>query len=82
MQFVLLYINEGCDPVNKFYYCDISTLPGGIQGCKEQKRLPFIKLIDSLKIFGEIVVPGFDQTEFHVSQVSLFKSYSILPARI
>ncbi|KAJ0789121.1 putative prolyl oligopeptidase [Helianthus annuus] len=48
-KYVLLYINEGCDPVNKFYYCDLSTLPGGIQGCKESKRLPFIKLIDNFE---------------------------------
>ncbi|KAL8233312.1 hypothetical protein R6Q57_003090 [Mikania cordata] len=48
-KFVLLYINEGCDPVNKFYYCDISTLPGGIKGCKENRRLPFVKLIDDFE---------------------------------
>ncbi|KAM0041630.1 putative prolyl oligopeptidase [Helianthus debilis subsp. tardiflorus] len=48
-KYVLLYINEGCDPVNKFYYCDLSTLPGGIKGCKESKRLPFIKLIDNFE---------------------------------
>ncbi|XP_071712041.1 uncharacterized protein [Rutidosis leptorrhynchoides] len=54
-KFVLLYINEGCDPVNKFYYCDISTLPGGIKGCKEKKSLPFVKLIDNFEAMYQAI---------------------------
>lgn len=47
MQYVLLYIDEGCDPVNKFYYCDLSELPNGLLGLKGKNDLPpFIKLID------------------------------------
>lgn len=55
MQFVLLYIYEDCDPVNKFYYCELSTLPGGIKGCKENKCLPFIKLVDNFEAKYEAV---------------------------
>ncbi|CAI0435434.1 unnamed protein product [Linum tenue] len=45
---VLLHISEGCDPVNKIYYCDISTLPGGLEGFKgSNKLLPFTKLVDN-----------------------------------
>lgn len=47
MQYVLLYIEEGCDPVNKFYYCDLSALPNGLLGLKgKNDLLPFIRLID------------------------------------
>ncbi|KAL0016875.1 hypothetical protein SO802_003944 [Lithocarpus litseifolius] len=46
-KYVLLYISEGCDPVNKFYYCDLSTFPNGLVGLKgKNDLLPFIKLID------------------------------------
>lgn len=62
MQFVFLYIYEGCDPVNKLYYCDISTLPGGIQGCKEKKHLPFIKLIDNFEAMYQVIAN--DETVF------------------
>ncbi|CAI0382268.1 unnamed protein product [Linum tenue] len=45
---LLLYISEGCDPVNKIYYCDISTLPGGLQSFRgSNKLLPFTKLVDN-----------------------------------
>nr|DAD46649.1 TPA_asm: hypothetical protein HUJ06_016586 [Nelumbo nucifera] len=47
-KYVLLYIEEGCDPVNKLYYCDISALPDGVEGFKgRNERLPFIKLVDN-----------------------------------
>lgn len=47
MQYVMLYISESCDPVNKLYYCDISALPNGLEGFRGQTNpLPFIKLID------------------------------------
>lgn len=40
-------IEEGCDPVNKFYYCNISELPNGLEGFREKNDLlPFTKLID------------------------------------
>ncbi|KAJ0026246.1 hypothetical protein Pint_09290 [Pistacia integerrima] len=46
-KYLLLYITESCDPVNKLYYCDLSTLPGGLEGYKKTSGLlPFVKLID------------------------------------
>ncbi|XP_062099552.1 uncharacterized protein LOC133805396 [Humulus lupulus] len=47
-KYVLLDISEGCDPVNKFYYCDISALPNGLEGFREKNdMLPFVKVIDN-----------------------------------
>ncbi|KAK6939279.1 Peptidase S9A, N-terminal domain [Dillenia turbinata] len=47
-KYVLLYISESCDPVNKLYYCDLSALPEGLEGLREKKEfLPVIKLIDT-----------------------------------
>ncbi|KAH0760283.1 hypothetical protein KY290_023776 [Solanum tuberosum] len=48
-QYVLLYIFRNCDTVNKLYYCDLSTLPNGIEGCKGKRddALPFNKLVDT-----------------------------------
>lgn len=47
MQYVLLYTHETCDPSNKVYYCDISSLPNGIEGYRgKEELLPFVKLID------------------------------------
>ncbi|CAK9317626.1 unnamed protein product [Citrullus colocynthis] len=46
-KYVLMEIEEGCDPVNKFYYCNISALPNGLEGFKgKNDLLPFTKLID------------------------------------
>ena len=48
MQYILLYIEEGCDPVNKLYYCDISALPNGLETFRNENAvLPFVKLIDN-----------------------------------
>lgn len=50
LQYILLYISEGCDPVNKFYYCDMSALPNGLEGFKgKNDLLPFVKVIDEFK---------------------------------
>ncbi|KAF5181011.1 Prolyl endopeptidase [Thalictrum thalictroides] len=47
-QYVLLNIEEGCDPVNKLYYFDLSTLPNGLEGFSGNKDvLPFVKLVDN-----------------------------------
>lgn len=47
VQYVLLYIDEGCDPVNKLYYCDLTALPNGLESFRNEKALlPFVKLID------------------------------------
>lgn len=48
LQYLLLYIDESCDPVNKVYYCDISAFPEGLEGFRgNHLLLPFIKLIDN-----------------------------------
>ncbi|KAG8632266.1 prolyl endopeptidase [Manihot esculenta] len=47
-KYLLLYIDESCDPVNKVYYCDISAFPEGLEGFRgNHLLLPFIKLIDN-----------------------------------
>ncbi|XP_072987796.1 uncharacterized protein [Typha latifolia] len=49
-KYVLLYISEGCDPVNKLYYCDLYSLPHGLEGFKGiNEMLPFIKFIDNFE---------------------------------
>ncbi|XXG86339.1 hypothetical protein AAC387_Pa11g1255 [Persea americana] len=49
-KYVLLYVEEGCDPVNKLYYCDLSELPHGLEGFRERNdMLPFIKLVDNFE---------------------------------
>ncbi|XP_022769294.1 prolyl endopeptidase-like isoform X2 [Durio zibethinus] len=46
-KYLLLYIDEGCGPVNKLYHCDMSALPKGLEGFRERNGpLPFVKLID------------------------------------
>ncbi|KAM7256722.1 hypothetical protein ACFE04_012463 [Oxalis oulophora] len=46
-KYLLMYIEENCDPVNKVYYCDISTLPEGLEGFRGVNGLPFVKLVDN-----------------------------------
>ncbi|XP_052108838.1 uncharacterized protein LOC107460241 [Arachis duranensis] len=47
-KYVLLYISEGCDPVNKLYYFDMSELPNGMESFRNKSTLlPFVKLIDN-----------------------------------
>ncbi|KAH6759301.1 Prolyl oligopeptidase family protein [Perilla frutescens var. frutescens] len=47
-KYVLLYIGENCDPVNKIYYYDLSLLPRGLEGYRGTKELlPFVKLVDN-----------------------------------
>ena len=49
-KYVLLYITEGCDPMNKLFYCDLATLPQGLEGCKgREEMLPFKKHIDDFE---------------------------------
>ncbi|CAK9178360.1 unnamed protein product [Ilex paraguariensis] len=59
-KYVLLYIFEGCDPVNKLYYCDFAALPNGLEGCKGRKDLlPSVKLIDNFDAYyGAIANDG------------------------
>lgn len=41
-RYIVLSVCEGCDPVNRLYYCDMQTLPNGIEGL-----LPWVKLVDN-----------------------------------
>lgn len=55
-QYLVLSIEEGCDPVNRLYYCDLSTLTGGLRGLKKnEEQLPFVKLIDNFDAQYELV---------------------------
>ncbi|KAL5984088.1 hypothetical protein ACLOJK_018190 [Asimina triloba] len=55
-KYLLLNISESCDPVNKLYYCDLSTLPGGLEGLRgKNDMLPVVKLIDSFEALYEAV---------------------------
>ncbi|KAG2243297.1 hypothetical protein Bca52824_094866 [Brassica carinata] len=48
-KFLIMSIEEGCDPVNKLYYCDLSSLSGGLESFRGSSSfLPFIKLVDTL----------------------------------
>lgn len=48
MQYLIMIIEEGCDPVNKVYHCDLSSLPKGLEGFRGSNALlPFVKLIDT-----------------------------------
>ncbi|TYH87521.1 hypothetical protein ES332_D01G123000v1 [Gossypium tomentosum] len=47
-KYLVLTIGESCDPVNKLYYCDISSLHEGLEGFRNKDGLlPFVKLIDT-----------------------------------
>ncbi|ESQ27517.1 hypothetical protein EUTSA_v10018135mg [Eutrema salsugineum] len=48
-KYLIMSIGEGCDPVNKLYYCDLSSLSGGLESFRGSSSfLPFIKLVDTL----------------------------------
>uniref|UniRef100_A0A8C7XY88 Prolyl endopeptidase n=1 Tax=Oryzias sinensis TaxID=183150 RepID=A0A8C7XY88_9TELE len=49
-RYVLLSIREGCDPVNRLWYCDLHKSPQGITGL-----LPWVKLIDNFDAEYEYV---------------------------
>lgn len=56
LQYLVLSIEEGCDPVNRLYYCDLSTLPRGLEGLRQNKeQLPFVKLVDNFDAQYELV---------------------------
>ncbi|KAG0570259.1 hypothetical protein KC19_6G148700 [Ceratodon purpureus] len=56
-QYLVLSVEEGCDPVNRLYYCDLSTLPRGLEGFRQNKelQLPFVKLVDNFDAQYELV---------------------------
>lgn len=43
-QYVILSITEGCEPVNRLWYCDLQQLPNGISGL-----LPWVRLVDNFE---------------------------------
>ncbi|KAK4823337.1 hypothetical protein QYF61_001614 [Mycteria americana] len=49
-RYVLLSIREGCDPVNRLWYCDLQTESQGISGI-----LQWVKLIDNFEAEYEYV---------------------------
>uniref|UniRef100_A0A4W3HPQ4 Prolyl endopeptidase n=1 Tax=Callorhinchus milii TaxID=7868 RepID=A0A4W3HPQ4_CALMI len=49
-RYILLSIREGCDPVNRLWYCDLEEMPGGIKGI-----LPWVKLMDNFDAEYEYV---------------------------
>ncbi|KAF6172556.1 hypothetical protein GIB67_007069 [Kingdonia uniflora] len=62
-KYVLLSIEETCDPVNKLYYCDLSTLPLGLEGFRgKEDMLPFVKLVDNFDASYRAIAN--DETEF------------------
>lgn len=55
-QYLVMCIEENCDPVNKVYYCDLSALPEGLEGFKKRDGLlPFVKLIDGFDAQYEVI---------------------------
>ncbi|KAF9686650.1 hypothetical protein SADUNF_Sadunf02G0011400 [Salix dunnii] len=62
-KYLLLYIGESCDPVNKVYYCDMSAFYEGLEGCKGgNSLLPFTKLIDNFDAQYHVIAN--DSTSF------------------
>uniref|UniRef100_A0A672T843 Prolyl endopeptidase n=1 Tax=Sinocyclocheilus grahami TaxID=75366 RepID=A0A672T843_SINGR len=43
-RYAVLSITEGCEPVNRLWYCDLQQLPNGITGL-----LPWVKLVDTFE---------------------------------
>lgn len=43
-RYAVLSITEGCEPVNRLWYCDLQQLPNGITGV-----LPWVKLVDTFE---------------------------------
>ncbi|KAK1805637.1 hypothetical protein P4O66_019917, partial [Electrophorus voltai] len=62
-RYVLLSIREGCDPVNRLWYCDLDTVPDGITARPYRLSavsvptglLPWVKLIDNFDAEYEYV---------------------------
>ncbi|KAJ7513728.1 hypothetical protein O6H91_23G012300 [Diphasiastrum complanatum] len=55
-KYLVMSIEEGCDPVNKLYFFDLSTLKNGLEGLRESKELlPFQKLIDNFEAQYQLI---------------------------
>ncbi|EMP28994.1 Prolyl endopeptidase [Chelonia mydas] len=58
-RYVLLSIREGCDPVNRLWYCDLQKESNGITGdhaCFTHRAIPRLELLDLISIWGEEAV--------------------------
>lgn len=70
LQYCLLFIEKGCAPVNKLYYCDLASLPKGPGGIKKNNNdnnskhtlLPFISLVDNFE--ASYIYVTNDDTQF------------------
>uniref|UniRef100_A0A672S7K6 Prolyl endopeptidase n=1 Tax=Sinocyclocheilus grahami TaxID=75366 RepID=A0A672S7K6_SINGR len=47
-RYAVLSITEGCEPVNRLWYCDLQQLPNGITG-QSACLLPWVKLVDTFE---------------------------------
>lgn len=55
-KYLVLCITEGCDPVNRLYYCDLSLLANGLAGFKGcDDLLPMEKLVDNFDAQYELI---------------------------
>eukprot|EP00250_Pteridium_aquilinum_P011102 c19838_g1_i2 orf=123-2585(+) len=55
-KYLVLCITEGCDPVNRLYYCDLSSLSNGLAGFRGgNDLLPLEKLVDNFDAQYELV---------------------------
>ncbi|KAI5069491.1 hypothetical protein GOP47_0015792 [Adiantum capillus-veneris] len=54
-KYLVLCITEGCDPVNRLYYCDLSSLASGIAEFKGGDLLPMQKLVDNFDAQYELI---------------------------
>ncbi|KAI3778480.1 hypothetical protein L2E82_07814 [Cichorium intybus] len=54
-KYLLMNICKGAARVNKFYCCDLSTLPNGLEGHRGKGNLPFVKVIDDFEAHYEAV---------------------------
>ena len=50
-RYLVICIREGCDPVNRLYFTDLTTLPDGITGL-----LPYVKVVDNFDAEYEVSI--------------------------
>eukprot|EP00850_Spirogloea_muscicola_P019505 SM000192S04900 [mRNA] locus=s192:24950:30395:- [translate_table: standard] len=67
-RYIVMSISEGCDPVNRLYYCDLETLPGSAAAWKGEGLLPMVKLVDNFGAqYGYVTNDGTDFV-FHTNK--------------
>ncbi|XP_071733077.1 uncharacterized protein [Rutidosis leptorrhynchoides] len=54
-KYLLMNICKGATHLNKFYCCDLSTLPNGLEGHRGKGLLPFVKVIDDFEAYYEAI---------------------------